>query len=130
MTTRNCLAAIIPALWLSSYSPLRGADLAALVAACRDTPAVAKCAPVESHANAHAADSEGALAQFALGVIAWEHKVLPSLVGHVPHAPNVPANWPEDRFDLVWVLDRTGSEWSFAQLPQMLLAGDSAEPIK
>ena len=70
------------------------------------------------------------LARSGIVLIAWEHKVLPSLVGHVPHAPNVPANWPEDRFDLVWVLDRTGSEWTFAQLPQMLLAGDSAEPIK
>jgi len=29
---------------------------------------------VESYAAAHAADSEGALAQFALGVIAWEHR--------------------------------------------------------
>jgi hypothetical protein len=37
--------------------------------------------------------------------------------------------WPDERFDIVWVLDRDGERWKFSQLPQMLLAGDSEKPI-
>ncbi|CAN7751102.1 phosphoglycerate mutase family protein [Cupriavidus necator] len=69
------------------------------------------------------------LAQPGVVLIAWEHKVLPSLVGCLSKAPAVPARWPDDRYDMVWVLDRTPAGWSFAQLPQLLLAGDSAIPI-
>lgn len=70
------------------------------------------------------------LAQSGVVLIAWEHKILPSLIAYLPHAPKVPASWPEDRFDLVWVLDRTADGWIFTQLPQMLLAGDSTQPIE
>ncbi|WP_028229211.1 hypothetical protein [Paraburkholderia ferrariae] len=70
------------------------------------------------------------LAQSGIVLVAWEHKVLPSLIGYLPHAPRVPAAWPEDRFDLVWVLDRKADGWSFTQLAQMLLAGDSEKPIE
>ncbi|MFM0213690.1 phosphoglycerate mutase family protein [Paraburkholderia sediminicola] len=69
------------------------------------------------------------LTQSGIVLIAWEHKVLPPLIGHVPGAPAVPATWPEDRFDIVWILDRAAGRWSFSQHPQLLLAGDSAEPI-
>ncbi|QGZ60192.1 phosphoglycerate mutase family protein [Paraburkholderia acidiphila] len=62
-------------------------------------------------------------------LIAWEHKVLPPLIGHLPRAPTVPAAWPDDRFDVVWIFDRAGESWSFSQLPQLLLAGDSTTPI-
>ncbi|MEK6383084.1 MAG: phosphoglycerate mutase family protein [Paraburkholderia tropica] len=63
-------------------------------------------------------------------LIAWEHKVLPSLIGHIPHAPIAPETWPDDRFDMVWIFDRAGGTWSFSQLPQLLLAGDSTAPIR
>lgn len=63
-------------------------------------------------------------------LIAWEHKVLPSLIGHLPHAPKIPASWPDDRFDLVWILERSGDAWHFTQHPQMLLSGDSTQLIK
>lgn len=69
------------------------------------------------------------LAQPGVVLIAWEHKVLPSLVGCLPDAPAAPAHWPDDRYDMVWVFDRTPRGWSFTQLPQLLLAGDSAIPI-
>lgn len=42
-----------------------------------------------------------------------------------------PQSWSENRFDLVWVFDQdVGSgEWSFHQVSQRLLAGDSCAPI-
>lgn len=73
---------------------------------------------------------EDVLVQSDVVLIAWEHKVLPSLIGLVPGAPTVPATWPDDRFDMVWILDRATDEWSFSQLPQLLLTGDTADPIK
>jgi hypothetical protein len=41
----------------------------------------------------------------------------------------VPHKWPDDRFDIVWVLDEAGTDWAFSQIPQMLLSGDSPKPI-
>ncbi|WP_245747088.1 phosphoglycerate mutase family protein [Paraburkholderia lycopersici] len=69
------------------------------------------------------------LMQTGVVLIAWEHKVLPSLVAHLPAAPSVPCAWPDDRFDVIWMLDRTACGWSFVQQPQLLLAGDSALTI-
>jgi len=62
-------------------------------------------------------------------LIAWEHHLIPSLVAALPNSPVVPKMWPDNRFDMVWVLDRTDTGWSFSQVPQLLLAGDSASPI-
>ena len=62
-------------------------------------------------------------------LVAWEHKRLPGLIDLLPDAPHVPRHWPDNRFDLVWILDRTARGWSFSQLPQLLLAGDRATPI-
>ncbi|WP_321838875.1 histidine phosphatase family protein [Paraburkholderia bannensis] len=62
-------------------------------------------------------------------LVAWEHKVLPQIIGHVPDAPAIPAAWPDDRFDVIWILERVGDAWSFSQRPQLLLAGDSTAPI-
>jgi hypothetical protein len=62
-------------------------------------------------------------------LVCWEHKRIPGLVALLPNPPDVPHGWPDDRFDLVWVLDRADTGWSFSQLPQLLLSGDSADPI-
>ena len=54
---------------------------------------------------------------------------------HCQHHPGkqttVPQQWPGARFDVVWVfdLDPSSSTYSFKQVPQSLLPGDSAEPI-
>ncbi|BEH22859.1 Uncharacterised protein [Burkholderia pseudomallei] len=57
-------------------------------------------------------------------LIAWEHRRIPSvarlLVEPGVHVPD----WPDDRFDVVWVFDRQGSAWQLTQVPQLLLAGD------
>jgi broad specificity phosphatase PhoE len=57
-------------------------------------------------------------------LVAWEHKHIPLIADHLTsHAPQT---WPGDRFDVVWIFDRQSSgSYSFAQVPQMLLAGDS-----
>ena len=43
----------------------------------------------------------------------------------------VPQVWPDDRFDLVWVFEPNPDAPTFRlrQVPQLLLAGDRAEPI-
>jgi broad specificity phosphatase PhoE len=62
-------------------------------------------------------------------LIAWEHKNIPPLAKLlVPETVTVP-DWPEDRFDMVWVFDRVGAHWHLTQVPQLLLAGDRAEPF-
>ena len=58
-------------------------------------------------------------------LICWTHEPIPSLVrGLAGDQPAVPAKWPGKRFDLVWILDRTASGWSFHQAGQLLLPGD------
>lgn len=62
-------------------------------------------------------------------LVAWEHKRIPGLVALLPNAPKVPDTWPDDRFDIVWIFDSGGPDWSFSQKPQLLLGGDSERPI-
>jgi hypothetical protein len=59
-------------------------------------------------------------------LIAWHHGNLPLLAkkiagGHLA----CPAHWPDDRFDVTWVLDCDhGGGWTFSQVAQCLLPGD------
>jgi hypothetical protein len=65
-------------------------------------------------------------------LIAWEHQNIPSIVNLITgNTTTCPQKWPDDRFDLVWVLDQVdpSGSWSFAQVPQLLLSGDSPDPI-
>jgi hypothetical protein len=62
-------------------------------------------------------------------LVAWEHKRIPDLVALLPNAPRVPAKWPDDRFDVVWIFDSAAGGWSFSQKPQLLLVEDSDHPI-
>jgi broad specificity phosphatase PhoE len=57
-------------------------------------------------------------------LISWEHKLIPELVRHLPQHPVVPSKWPDDRYDLIWLLDRNAEGWTFQQIPQLLLSGD------
>jgi hypothetical protein len=67
-------------------------------------------------------------------LVAWEHKRIPLIVSRLVADPsNVPPTWPDDRFDLVWVLDPVGARqptFRLRQVPQLLLAGDRADPIR
>jgi hypothetical protein len=65
-------------------------------------------------------------------LICWAHEALPPIGAKIFGGPEeIPSVWPEHRFDLVWVFDRCQDPpgWTFQQIPQMLLAGDSTEPI-
>lgn len=65
-------------------------------------------------------------------LICWEHEDIPDIVNAiVGNNTTCPQKWDGSRFDLVWVLDRRTANdgWDFTQVPQLLLAGDSAKPV-
>src|SRR5689334_16711015 len=68
-------------------------------------------------------------------LISWPHGEIPGLTALIPVNPPSPfsANWswPKDRFDMVFVfdLDATSGKYTFTQVPQLLLDGDSSTPI-
>jgi hypothetical protein len=67
-----------------------------------------------------------------VALISWQHEVI-HLIANVivGNTTTVPQEWPPDRFDVVWVfdLDKSSNSYSFSQVPQRLLAGDSPDPI-
>ena len=64
-------------------------------------------------------------------LISWQHEAIPEIATLIRgRADGVPPVWPGKRFDLVWVFDlNADGTWSFAQAPQLLMPGDSAQPI-
>lgn len=74
--------------------------------------------------------ADAAVATDGIVLIAWEHQDIPSIGNRITgNTTTVPQTWPGSRFDLVWVFDRHGGGWTFSQVPQLLLSGDSASPI-
>jgi hypothetical protein len=76
--------------------------------------------------------AKAALAAEAPVLIAWQHEAIPGIVAALTGDAKIcPPIWSGARFDMVWVLDRQNADepWRFAQVPQLLLAGDSARPI-
>ena len=67
------------------------------------------------------------LATEGVVLVSWEHRLIPSialaLTGQSHLAPDT---WPDDRYDLVWVFERTTDTdpFTFRQVRQGLLAGD------
>ncbi|MFC9787163.1 hypothetical protein [Rhodococcus sp. NPDC127528] len=59
-------------------------------------------------------------------LVSWQREYLPEIVAAIGSVDtDVPGPWPEDRYDVVWVLTRTGSKrWTLRQAPQNLLPGD------
>jgi hypothetical protein len=71
---------------------------------------------------------EDALAKDGVVLIAWEHHAIVHIANFVlGDEKTSPQEWPDSRFDLVWVLDQQAhpGEWKFAQVPQLLLPDDS-----
>lgn len=60
-------------------------------------------------------------------LIVWDHGHIPALAQTFALAPGtqVPAAWPEDRFDLYWVLIPGDDGYALSITPQELLAGDA-----
>jgi broad specificity phosphatase PhoE len=65
-------------------------------------------------------------------LVAWEHKRIPLIANRFTRdASAVPQAWPDDRYDVVWVLEPVPNNGRFGlrQVPQLLLAGDRADVI-
>ncbi|PNG24316.1 hypothetical protein [Methylocella silvestris] len=63
-------------------------------------------------------------------LIAWKHDAMHLIANEILGDDTIaPQHWPYERYDVVWVFDRTATSWTFSQLPELLLAGDRAEPI-
>lgn len=72
------------------------------------------------------------LAEKTTGVtlVCWEHRGIPKLASALAPGADVPESWPGCRFDVVFrVCDPMKPSGSFIQLPELLLAGDSDQPI-
>jgi hypothetical protein len=64
-------------------------------------------------------------------LIGWEHKHIPLIANAILGNTSAPQKWPGDRFDMVWVFDFDAGSGAYrmSQVPELLLAGDSAAPI-
>ena len=65
-------------------------------------------------------------------LVAWEHKRIPLIANRlVSDQSSVPQVWPDDRYDVIWTLEPQGGQpgLRLRQVPQLLLAGDRADPI-
>jgi hypothetical protein len=61
-------------------------------------------------------------------LICWQHGEIPTIAtAFTEVTPSPPASWPDDRYDLVWTISPTDGGWSFHQIPELLLSGDSKE---
>lgn len=66
-------------------------------------------------------------------LICWQREFIPHIAALILGADKIaPREWPEYRFDMIWVFDlvRSSSTYKFRQVPQELLAGDLTTPIK
>jgi broad specificity phosphatase PhoE len=64
-------------------------------------------------------------------LISWQHEAIPEIANLIRGgSEGVPPRWPSSRFDLVWMFDLQASgAWSFSQVPELVMPGDSANPI-
>jgi hypothetical protein len=84
----------------------------------------------------YAEDHETALAAAVLAaaspvLIVWHHGNIPKLARKIAGEHlGCPAHWPEDRFDVVWILDCNDAHpgaWTLSKVAQRLLPGDGSE---
>jgi hypothetical protein len=60
-------------------------------------------------------------------LICWQREYIPEIASLILDNKKVaPSEWPEDRFDMIWVfdLDHSWTKYKFKQVPQRLLGGD------
>jgi hypothetical protein len=65
-------------------------------------------------------------------LICWQREYIPDIASHImDNNRMVPHDWPEDRFDMVWVFDlQRSGKYKFKQVPQRLLRGDRVTRIR
>lgn len=66
-------------------------------------------------------------------LICWQREFIPRVASHIlGDGAAHPPEWPEGRFDVVWVFDgdAASGRYSFRQVPQLLLIGDRMTPIQ
>lgn len=100
------------------------------------TPLAEKLA-IRINSNFTKLEAEGMLEEVFMcaGVVlvCWQQEYIPKIANYILGNKTVaPQDWPDDRFDMVWVFDRNPAtaRYSFQQVPQSLLMGDWATPIK
>lgn len=57
-------------------------------------------------------------------LVAWKHEQIAEIISHLTGVTPTPPPWPKGRYDLVYVLTRSGAGWHFGPVAQFLLAGD------
>lgn len=63
-------------------------------------------------------------------LISWQHEEIPAIAAAFPEVtPTPPAQWPDNRFDVVWIFTRTAGRWHFSQQPELVLPRDRATTI-
>jgi hypothetical protein len=85
---------------------------------------------VTDFAKGHESRLAAALTKIGPGavLICWDHTHIPALASALPlvHGTVIPETWPADRYDLIWTFTlATNEEYSFGQVPQLLLSGDT-----
>jgi phosphohistidine phosphatase SixA len=86
------------------------------------------------HADGEEADAAAAAIAAASPVlISWHHSHIPRLAKLIGgEALRYPPSWPDDCFDVVWILDRdpdAAGPWRFSQVVQRLFVNDRLDPI-
>ena len=62
-------------------------------------------------------------------LVCWEHHRIPHIASQLTEGAVAVPDWPDDRFDMVWLFMLRDGTWHFEQVPQLLLAGDRSDPI-
>jgi len=57
-------------------------------------------------------------------LVSWEHRKIPHIGRILVAGSQAIPDWPDERFDMVWVFDRVNASWQFCQVRQLLLHGD------
>jgi hypothetical protein len=65
-------------------------------------------------------------------LICWQREYIPQIAAHILNDGRAVPEWPENRFDMVWIfeLQKSSGKYKFKQVPQSLLHGDRVTPIK
>lgn len=140
-------AGALAVLFAPSRGPLQSSSLATpkAVFAGSDNAGASSKRPLETVSivaqklglNANTSFAVGQEAQLAAAVVAtggvvligWEHMHIPLIANAILNNTSAPQTWPGNRFDMVWVFDLAadGKSYTFTQVPQLLLPGDSPE---